>query len=217
MPTSLMVETSRQAGLAVSHLGLGVSLDTFYLLDRFGMEWAGRAPKISLTQPFEAELDLLVQAVRYRGRRIRGLDLECHWNVDGMYIGTASATLRCFTPAQYRAIRRNAESIARPQSVPENTTQELPGSVQVKWDPYDPTIFDHPADHVPGMALIDAMLAVVPSPASLEISFPRFAELNAPVHMAIEHVDGATIFSFDQHGLLVAHGRTTSERMSRDR
>lgn len=86
----------------------------------------------------------------------------------------------------------------------------------VKWevDLNDPYHFDHPLDHVPGMALVGALLGLVRDSAAqdlgaaghrlrLSVTFPAFCELTTPVHLRAVRAGTALTLLAEQAGRVV--------------
>ncbi|GAA4425612.1 hypothetical protein GCM10023148_28560 [Actinokineospora soli] len=81
----------------------------------------------------------------------------------------------------------------------------------------DPYFFDHPLDHMPGMALVCGLLDMVrragigapEAPGawmSLSLEFPAFCELTAPVELEAVPLPGATALRVTQAGKVVCEG-----------
>lgn len=81
----------------------------------------------------------------------------------------------------------------------------------------DPYFFDHPLDHVPGLALVSGLLDIVRSGGgeleaddrriAFSFRFPRFCELNKPVRLeAIDTLDGELAVAARQGDTLVCEG-----------
>lgn len=216
LPISLMLEASRQAGIVIAHVGFDVGMSELFLLDRVEMTWVGCAPPVPAAEPFEAELDVFITDLRRRSGRVYELLFEGSWIVDEYVVAVASASMRCVTPAVYRALRRHAPPAeAAIEHGPDALHVDLDGRTVVGWDPFDPMLFDHDLDHVPGMALVDAMVAAAPASTGLGIEFHRLAELNEPIHVEIDRSGSRLEFAFMQGTKVVANGhaavRTTEE------
>lgn len=210
LPISLLVEASRQAGLAISHAGLAVELDQHYLLDEFSVTFLGDHPVVPCDAPFEAELDIAVTSVQCRQGKVCGLTFAGSWTVANQVFATATAAMRCMSAGNYRALRRNAPVADPPVAVPTAPLSASPtGQLTVGWEPYDPLLFDHPHDHVPGIAFIDAILSIDPMPQELRARFHQIPELNEPVHARIETTSSVTTFTFTQISGIVATGEIT--------
>lgn len=212
LPISLMLEASRQAGIAIAHVGFEVDLDKLFLLDRVEMSWVGGAPAVPCAEPFEAELDVIVSGVRLRAGRVYELRFKGSWLVEGVVVAVAAASMRCISPDVYRALRRHAPPIESAiEHGPEMIRRDDTGRLVVGWDPFDPMLFDHELDHVPGMALVDSMLAVSPESTSIGIVFHQLAELNAPIHLEIDRSSTEVRYAFVQGERPVASGHTSED------
>ncbi|KAA9107523.1 AfsA-related hotdog domain-containing protein [Microbacterium rhizomatis] len=211
LPIPLVIEASRQAGLAISHVGLEVGLDQQYLLDEVTVLFPDHHPVVPCDAPFEAELEVAVVSVRYRQGKVCGLTFAGSWIVAGSVVVIATASMRCISAANYPALRRRAAVPERRVEVPTAPLSAGPnGQRVVGWKPHDPLLFDHPVDHVPGMALIDAMLSIDPFPDTFTVRFHQFAELSELVAAHIRTTSTSRTFTFAQGSEVVASGKTVS-------
>ncbi|MET8139409.1 ScbA/BarX family gamma-butyrolactone biosynthesis protein [Sphaerisporangium sp. NPDC005288] len=202
----LAAETIRQAGLVVSHAQLDCPLDRRFLMWDLSYEvnLAGLAVG---TGPTDLTLRFTRSQVRHRGRTLAGLRGHVDFYRDGRLVGMGEGSFDCVSRAAHDRLR--APSLAgrpagdRPLADPvdprlvgrdrpfdvvlgmplDRTPEE--GAWPLRVDPAHPVLFDHSLDHIPGMALMEAMrqatLALTHplplAPVKMYATFTRYVEL----------------------------------------
>jgi 2-oxo-3-(phosphooxy)propyl 3-oxoalkanoate synthase len=204
----LFAETVRQAGLLISHLGYKAPLAHSALMRNLGYDVTAAGLACAGT-PTNLILTASCTDVRFRkdvllGFQIttvlrRGLELEP--------VGIGRGELQCISPAAYRRLRGGAGAVsppADPAPLPEPVSPALVGKDAradvvlsrtdaddtwlLRCDTSHPVLFDHPVDHVPGMALIEAMRQAAhcmlypqrTAMVRLRATFERYVELSEP-------------------------------------
>jgi hypothetical protein len=214
----LFAETIRQAGLMISHVGYRAPLshaslmrNMAYDVSAAGLACDGAPTNLILSatcQDVRFRKDILLGFQIITVLR-RGLALEA--------VGIGTGEIQCVSPAAYRRLRGQAASVSPPESGPSAVaaavaTAVLPEPISpalvgkdvradvvltrteaentwlVRCDTTHPVLFDHPVDHVPGMALIEAMrqgahCALYPRRTAVTrfaAKFERYVELNEP-------------------------------------
>ena len=204
----LFAETVRQAGLLISHLGYKAPLAHSALMRNLGYDVTAAGIACAGT-PTNLILTASCTDVRFRkdvllGFQIttvlrRGLELEP--------VGIGRGELQCISPAAYRRLRGGAGAVspsADPAPLPEPVSPALVGKDAradvvlsrtdaddtwlLRCDTAHPVLFDHPVDHVPGMALIEAMRQAAhcmlypqrTAMVRLKATFERYVELSEP-------------------------------------
>ncbi len=204
----LFAETVRQAGLLISHVGYKAPLAHAALMRNLSYEVTA-AGLVCAGTPTDLILSAICTDVRFRkdvllGFQIttvlrRGLELEP--------VGIGRGELQCISPAAYRRLRGGAGAVsppADPAPLPEPVSPALVGKDAradvvlsrtdaddtwlLRCDTAHPVLFDHPVDHVPGMALIEAMrqathCMLYPQRTvmvRLKATFERYVELSEP-------------------------------------
>ncbi|MCQ4041271.1 ScbA/BarX family gamma-butyrolactone biosynthesis protein [Streptantibioticus rubrisoli] len=195
------VETIRQAGLLVAHAEYGVPLGYQFIVESIELTTHKAVP----VGPLPAELDLRVDAddFRWRGQRLSHMRCTFHFWQGSENVMTGSGTFTCVPPRLYRRLRgsRAAAVLTPPQPpVPAAETtggrheQNIllapgrgPRSWQLRVDPLHPVLFDHPVDHMPGMALLEAARQAAEAvtdpgllPTRIRIAFERYVEFGSP-------------------------------------
>jgi hypothetical protein len=243
----LMAEVLSQTGVIGAASVLGVPLDSFFMPRQMRIV---QAPlEHNLRGPDTVRMTLTVDVAastafkRRRAGRPPGGWLHADCAVEGRPSGFCEVGCAWLTDDMYAMLRgekagRTDIEIHRPEAEPEACTgrgnldnavitrvwpAESPRSYRCELlvDTVDPTFFDLPLDHVPGLMLLEAMRQAATASAcrelacpaeavhvqAVDLGFARFAELDAPV--AIE-----TQFDGVGHQLAIRlhqHGRTLSE------
>ncbi|WP_405145622.1 hypothetical protein OG589_02100 [Sphaerisporangium sp. NBC_01403] len=233
----LIAETIRQAGLVVSHAELDCPIGHQFLLWELSYE-ADLGDLTIGPGPTDLVLRFTRSEVRHRGRHLAGLRGHVDLYRDGELVGMGEGSFDCVSRAAYDRLRAATRPIRppAPAPLPEPVTPELvgrdrpedvvlaPAGLDDTWllrvDPAHPVLFDHKVDHVPGMALMEAMrqatrLLAQPSPVTspkLYASFNRYVELGDPalVHAHAEEPlpsgDVPVRVSVEQYGTTAATG-----------
>lgn len=202
----LLIETVRQTGILLSHVVHHVPLDHPIIWQRVSYDLAPRALRTA-EEPAEVELHVTDHDMVYRGKRLASARQEFRIVCDGADLASATLVYSCHSPAVYRRLRgeygdvalANSRKLPVPQAVaPQQVARERdrdvvlsptdrPDRWQLRVDTSHPVLFDHPVDHTPGMLMIEAARqaaqAATPGftvPASIDCSFERYAELDAP-------------------------------------
>ncbi|MFD9903151.1 AfsA-related hotdog domain-containing protein [Streptomyces sp. NPDC059063] len=240
----LLLECCRQAETAAAHLYHDVERDTSFVLHDWSMELTGDLPP-SPSSAIPASTELVMTAVthhpRHRAERLMGLGYTFTLWAAGVRLGEVRMDVGYVAAAAYRVLRRRGRTSALPSSGSQppaargaaleparagrlNATDTLLldavagpsacfATLRVAAD--NPSLFDHPQDHVPGMVLVEAARQLAafavaewggPAPdrtvmARMRARFSAYAELDAPVTMTAarvgEHGIGVT---FHQNG-----------------
>jgi hypothetical protein len=212
VPASLVLEASRQAGIAISHLYLDVPLEQQYLLDRLNLTWVDGLIPVTANTPIEAMLDVRVTKGRRERKQVHSLSFAGSWFVDEREVARATAEMRYVPPGTFRALRRIHAAATLPARPTDGRSRDFDRTLVVGWNPHDPMLFDHPVDHVPGMALIDAGLAAAgPTFQAFDVEFLAFAELDVPLCLREERSDRLLrTYVIDQNDSAIARLRVTS-------
>ncbi|MCX4097505.1 AfsA-related hotdog domain-containing protein [Nocardia sp. alder85J] len=206
----LLLECARQAETCCAHIGLGLPLDTRFVLDRWHLRLIP-LPDHSDRAPTELRVEIESALVRTRG--------TAHTHTYTMTlrtpagpVGVVTMTVTYLSSASYEAIRRFSRSSPPPSSadVPLPARSTVPAERTGRSDPRNvllenmfpgqdgsmcatvvvpvdhPVIFDHPLDHLPGFGVTEAagQLAVAvtgaPEVQAFDGVFRRFVELDEP-------------------------------------
>ncbi|WP_330316473.1 transcriptional regulator [Streptomyces platensis] len=202
----LLIETVRQAGILLSHVAHRVPLDHPIIWQRVRYDLAPQALRTA-QHPAEIELHITDRDMVHRGKRLVSALQEFQIRCDGAELASATLDYSCHSPAVYRRLRgeygdlalANSRTLPLPGAVsPQLVAREhdrdvvlsptdRPDRWQLRVDTSHPVLFDHPVDHAPGMLMVEAARqaaqAATPGvtlPVSMECSFSRYAELDAP-------------------------------------
>lgn len=219
VPLPFGVEVLRQCGLAVAHRGYDVPLGHAFTIQDISFAWTrGAAAAYPEYGPFEVLAHLDVIEHLQRREETSGLRVRCRLESDRGVVADGGGLLRCMSPAHFQALRRRtrpAGVVARrydtePLRRVERHRDELTGLLA--WNQSDPFVFDHPTDHVPGMAMLVGLehAARLLRPgrcvATIAMTYERFVEfVPAPDVRAVAVGDEITAEVF-QGGTRAARG-----------
>ncbi|MFJ9409575.1 ScbA/BarX family gamma-butyrolactone biosynthesis protein [Streptomyces sp. NPDC101393] len=213
----LLIETMRQAGILLSHVANGVPLDHPIIWQKVRYDLSPQALRAG-PAPAEVLLHITEHDVVRRGKRLVSVRQEFRIICDGAELATSMLDFSCHSPAVYRRLRGEYSDLALANSrrlpLPEAVAPQLvareherdvvlsptdrPDRWQLRVDTSHPVLFDHPVDHAPGMLMVEAARqaaqATTPGftlPVSVECSFERYAEMDAPIHVQARTTGGA--------------------------
>jgi hypothetical protein len=222
----LFIETLRQAGIYITHRYLGVPLGYHFVFKSISASCLSTPPHPVRGHNRTVVLVIRVCASR-GGTRFSGARLEIEAWSGAQHFATAIATYNCLSPAAYSRVRTPpagarppAERTTNPSYPDGHLDHQLRSDTHrsmLAVDVEDPTFFDHPVDHLPGMLLIDAALraAGVNDPRrwdrllGLDLSFQRFAELNTPTAVTARGARPHVEVEISQDGTVAASGVVT--------
>lgn len=199
----LLVESMRHSSILVSHAALGVPLDHHFMLQEleFRSLPAG-AP--SGPGPVRMVLEIRVGDVRSSAGRPCAMSYEWVLRHGSAVAATGRARTRFCSPRVYRRLREGRATVAHvtragpllePHRVGRSDERDVllaPGADDRTWllrvNTEHRTLFQRPADHVPGMLLLEAArqaATAATAPHRLAVTgghivFHRYAELDAP-------------------------------------
>ncbi|GLW15688.1 adhesin [Streptomyces sp. NBRC 13847] len=238
----LLIETMRQAGILLSHVAHQVPLDHPIIWQRVRYDLLPEALRTT-GRPAEIELHVTDHDMVFRGKRLATARQEFRILCDGAELATAALDYSCHSPSVYRRLRgeysdldlANSRKLPVPQAVePPLVAREHDRDVvlsptehadrwQLRVDTSHPVLFDHPVDHAPGMLMIEAARQAAQAdtpgstlPTSLECTFARYAELDAPSWVRARTTERAddgsrqSTVTVEQHDKPVVSARITS-------
>lgn len=202
----LAAETIRQAGLLVSHAEFGVPMDHRFVMSELSCTGDPAALAAGYRPP-ELDLLLVCDDIRRRGGALAGMSYDVVLLRDGSVAAQGRAQFTCVSPAAYRRLRgeRRADGpdrAAAPSRLPAEdpalvgrtsvhdvvVTPSTGGTRRLRFDLDHPTMFDHPADHVPGMVVVEAARQAALAelhplrvlPIGFDARFLRWTEFDEP-------------------------------------
>ncbi|MGW4913107.1 ScbA/BarX family gamma-butyrolactone biosynthesis protein [Streptomyces sp. NPDC004270] len=221
-PTSdpvLLAETARQAAIHLSHRFHEVPYGHHFVLSELAVELDGPLPAPGAAAPLALGLDTHCERTERQPRRTK-LELNAEAYTEHRRLGRARVRWEALEPRRYALLRKRgaAGSGADPAPEPVRAVPLPPARVgqrqdrdvlisadparRHRWwlrlDVEHPVLFDHPSDHIPGMALMAAFRQVALVTAtdaaqyvrSLVARFTSFGELDLPVSVTAEHLAG---------------------------
>lgn len=220
----LLLEVSRQATLAAAHLYFGVPPEFKFIITDHRIRLSRPGLLFVRSVPGELTADVVLTDRRERQGQVTGLDHQLTLSVGGIEVGQAALGMRYKSPESYLRLRAANRDGAVPASSatcspPGSGVQVAPsavgrldqanvvlhelrdtpsGATAVLRLPTDnPSMFDHPQDHLPGMVLTEAarQLAIATvtehfhlAPAKTFLTdvsavFTQFGELDVPTEL----------------------------------
>lgn len=174
--TALLFETLRQAGLALCHEQLGVALDRQFLLHDLEVQVVDATQLRVGSEPARLVVCCELVDLKWRGSGLRAGRMLASFKRDGQALAEASSRFTCVDPATYGRLRSTSPrppgvhrvtcgSAAYPTQVGRLREEDVlvcgcGGRGVATWGlrvgATHPFLFDHPTDHVPGMAVLEA-------------------------------------------------------------
>lgn len=210
----LVMETVRQAGLLTCHAQHAIPLDHRFGWERLEFELS---PGSAVLDERRIQVEVRSCDLVRRGNRITRLTLDYQVSQDGRPLARAGCVVSLLDERVYRRLRgaagidpMTAFARALPPAPPiparqvgrhraedvmlglATTRRHVSPDAQAVWslriDTRHPVLFDHPVDHAPGTALIEAarqaaraLFHPVPTRVSaLSCAFKRYIELDRP-------------------------------------
>ncbi|MDQ0680242.1 hypothetical protein QFZ30_003624 [Arthrobacter pascens] len=208
--TALIAESLRQATILVAHAMEGVPLGQVFLMPDMSVQaLGGHAGDPGTPTEVNMLLDVNVSQRNSRGPVV--FRVEARFDVGGHPIATGAAGARLVDPASYARLRlRSATDGQPPQTVPlppEQVGHRFSHNVAIgaggpadTWplhvDGTNPTFFDHPLDHVPGLLMVEgirqALRVRMTAPdldfQAFEASFLKIVELDDDASVSLRTV-----------------------------
>ncbi|MFI7386519.1 ScbA/BarX family gamma-butyrolactone biosynthesis protein [Streptomyces sp. NPDC049813] len=208
----LAAETLRQAGMLVAHAEFGIPLGHRFLM----WDLALSVDPAQLTvgaAPATIEIEVSCRDVKRRRDVVTGFRCDVVIRRDGRTAATGSSSFTSMTPSVYGRLRGERERDPRilpltaptaPQTVGRTSPMDVvlspvgrPDVWQLRVDTRHPVLFEHPVDHVPGMALLEAARQAASAHLgrscqllAITSEFENYAELDAPCLIGIEPAPG---------------------------
>ncbi|WP_258049995.1 ScbA/BarX family gamma-butyrolactone biosynthesis protein [Streptomyces finlayi] len=206
----VLTQTIRQSGLVIAHAAYDVPLSHQTLLHDFNFT-VRPGFRVPTDSPCALQIGIKVSEPTRRGKNVSGLGMDVHVTQHNTTVAVANSEFGWISPAAYRRLRGEhlsgswnewplpapvaPHSVGRitPADVALSAT-EHPHRWQLRNDADNTLLFDHPVDHVPGLALMEAgyqAANAVFSPASFEptgiaSAFGRYVEFDRPCWLEAE-------------------------------
>ncbi|MFF0074973.1 ScbA/BarX family gamma-butyrolactone biosynthesis protein [Streptomyces sp. NPDC005494] len=232
----MLTQTVRQSGLTIAHAAYGAPLSDHTVLNYFDLTVAPGFG-IPAGAPCDISVDVSVKHAKERGGKVSSLDMEFRIFQGGSMVARAESEFGWLSTRVYRRLRGehfvidwNAWPLPAPVD-PRTVRRTEPADVvlsagdrplrwQLRNDIGNTVLYDHPVDHVPGLALIEAAhqaaIAAV-YPATLEATtvncaFEMYTEFDRPCWMEAEVLPAApgeasVLVTATQDGKTVFRGR----------
>lgn len=230
----LFLESVREAGLLIAHIGYEIPME-FKILTRDKWFRIENLDGLRTNGLGAVDVTLVITAkkIQRRATGYNGMTFEVECFREGVRIGTAAYRWSCVSPAGYARLRgRYRDAVPETLAGCSPVNHELVGrgtDIDVMladaddentWllhtNPEHRVVYDHPMDHVPGNAIIEAgrQAALLASgqpdgiPTGGELDFRRYIEFDQPCTVTAEPIPGTgTVrLAFDQSGVRMADG-----------
>ncbi|MEU6556234.1 ScbA/BarX family gamma-butyrolactone biosynthesis protein [Streptomyces sp. NPDC046915] len=207
-------ETFRQATMFVSHAELGIPLDHHFVM--WDLSYTTDLEQLRISSaPTDFDVEVRCSDITRRRGTVSQLRVELSIHRDGTLVAHGGIRFSLITPSVYSRLRANRPD-AQPTDAPAPGTHRVPPAsvgrrfaTDVVLSPTDqpgrwlltpdlnhPILFEHHADHVPGMVLLEgarqaASALIAPrglTPTSASTTFYRYAELDRPCWIDVTHV-----------------------------
>lgn len=230
----LILETVRQAGLALSHIGFGVGEDQQSVMHNVGFTLNPDTEPRALRSATNLIVGVHCLNVIYRGPALRSMTVELRFAADGQKFAIGTGMISWLSRRTYSALRaRSGARITDPQHPVSSLQPVQVSALRAREDSLiasqpdgsdhhrllvipvqHPVYFDHPLDHAPGMMLIDAAWQAVTAMrgdgarlVSCLMQCPSFTELGLTTSIELAPTaPDTTQFSVEQEGRQTASG-----------
>lgn len=206
-PDALMVmETLRQAIIVIAHLGYTVPMTS-----RFTMKSVGITLKeetgLQVTADVPVTIRVHTRALDVRSDQLRAMKTDLEFYSGTKRVASGTGDLIILPVGSYRRVRNDRQPrpfhSELPRLGPERVKRRSPGDVVIGGAPRSlhlvvdtahPYLFDHAADHVPGMVLLEGarqafhdLDPIMSAIAGVHGTFHRFVELDDEVQVLATH------------------------------
>jgi 2-oxo-3-(phosphooxy)propyl 3-oxoalkanoate synthase len=211
----ILTQTVRQSGLIIAHAAYGAPLADHTLLRYFDFTVAPGF-EVPSGEPCDLAVEVTVKGTRERCRKVTSLDMEFRVLQGGSEVVRAHSEFGWLSTRVYRRLRGehftvdwNAWPLAAPvdprtvgRYAPADVVLaagDRPGHWQLRNDVANTVLYDHPVDHVPGLALMEAADQAAHGvlhparfePTTVTSTFERYAELDRPCWISAEILPAA--------------------------
>jgi len=230
----LILETTRQTGLALSHFGFGVGSDQRSVMRDVGFELDPRVEPRALLAATDVAITVTCRDLLLRGGKLRGMTIDLMFAADGLRFATGTGRMLWISLQSYTGLRARSgtrldwDQVRWTTATAHRLTSPIRAAADVLLTPATgrtdrrrlvvplnhPVYFDHPLDHAPGMLLIDAAWQALVEqrgePARLvgcTMDCPAFTELGVDTDVVLSPISADTVrFSIEQDGRTTASG-----------
>jgi hypothetical protein len=232
----LALETLRQAAIALAHLHLGVPQGQAFVMETMHVE-VGLDAFRPADRTEAPTIDIVVTDLVERKGVATQFDADLTVRIGDVVVARGGGITRTIPGPIYRRMREGAtlstDLEASPRLPPLAAElvgvtsedfvllAETPGGeLTLSIDTTNPTWFDHPLDHVPGMVILEAALQafrfVTRSPTlrvfEVDVEFASHLELNEPALLTLEVTENQLLASFHQGDEVTSRVVATSFR-----
>ncbi|MER6551526.1 ScbA/BarX family gamma-butyrolactone biosynthesis protein [Streptomyces sp. NPDC001725] len=200
----MLTQTVRQSGLTIAHAAYGAPLSDHTVLNYFDVTVAPGF-QVPSDAPCDLTVEVTVKNAKTRGNRVSSLDMDFRVYRDGDMAARAESEFGWLSTRVYRRLRGEHFEVdwntwplpdpVEPRIVGRSAPVDVvlsagdrPRHWQLRNDVENTVLYDHPVDHVPGLALMEAAhqaanAALHPArfePTTVTSAFERYAEFDRP-------------------------------------
>ncbi|MFE4690852.1 ScbA/BarX family gamma-butyrolactone biosynthesis protein [Streptomyces sp. NPDC056749] len=211
----MLTQTVRQSGLTIAHAAYGAPLSDHTVLSYFDFTVAPGF-EVPADAPCDLTVEVTVKNAKVRGNRVSSLDMDFRIFRDGSMVARADSEFGWLSTRVYRRLRGEHFDVdwnawplpapVEPRTVGRSTPVDVvlsagdhPRHWQLRNDVDNAVLYDHPVDHVPGLALMEAAHQAANAtvhPADFEATtvtsaFERYAEFDRPCWIEAEVLPAA--------------------------
>ncbi|MFJ5680520.1 ScbA/BarX family gamma-butyrolactone biosynthesis protein [Streptomyces sp. NPDC093097] len=215
----LVAETLRQAGLLIAHREFGVPLGRRFLMHTLRYEISERGLRIG-DAPAAVTGKVTCHEIKRRRTTVVGMRLVVDFFCDGQYLGWGETAFECVSPTVYARLRVRdlqcawSASAGEPLPAPVASSlvgrdrdddvvlspSERPDAWYLCVDRRHPVLFDHPVDHLPGMAVLEGLRQAAQlvvgdgsaTPLTCATEFRGYVEFDRPCLISARVTDTST-------------------------
>ncbi|MFJ8142510.1 ScbA/BarX family gamma-butyrolactone biosynthesis protein [Streptomyces sp. NPDC096013] len=200
----IAAETVRQIGLLLAHTEYGVPFGHSFVMHDLTLAVDPAHLHVGAA-PAALTIDTTCYDITRRRGRAASLRYTSTLRRDGHTLARADVSYTCIPPTVYQRLRGHhthttplpLTAPTAPQTVGRTSPTDVvltptphPHTWQLRTDTRHPVLFDHPVDHIPGMALLEAARQATTAhlghptlPLTLTTTFTNYAELDTPCHL----------------------------------
>ncbi|MDF6020128.1 ScbA/BarX family gamma-butyrolactone biosynthesis protein [Streptomyces sp. JH34] len=212
----MLTQTVRQSGLTIAHAAYGAPLSDHTVLSYFDFT-VTPGFEVPPDTPCDLTVEVTVKNAKERGRKVSSLDMEFRILQGGSLVARADSEFGWLSTRVYRRLRGEHFTVdwnawplpapVDPRTVGRNAPVDVvlsagdgPRHWQLRNDVENAVLYDHPVDHVPGLALMEAaqqaanaaLFPAVFEATTVTSAFERYAEFDSPCWIRAEVLPAAS-------------------------
>lgn len=233
--SAMLVESIRQATIALAHSSYGVPYDQSFLMTAMHADVVQTEP-LTETGPLEAYAECqIIDMTRRPNGEPRSFATQMRFYRDGTLVGSGRGEAQLVNKSTYLRLRKHAPVTEIHSTVPRLQTSEIghdwhsnsilaSTNVANEWtlelDTSHPVFFDHLVDHVPGVVLLEAIRqgvrvftrAPTGDAVSIQAKFHQIVDLDRTATVMVKNSNDEGPRSPNVYtGLIIQNGTVAAE------